>query len=206
MLLLLLSSLHSIFLSPCYAEADTAPTILFLGDSLTEGYGIAKDKSFPVIAQKKLKEKGIDIKVVNGSVSGSTSASGISRLKWFSKARPDWVFLALGANDGLRLIKVEETQNNLGKVIALAKEKGIGVFLAGMMAPPNYGEEYTKAFQEIYANLKKEYDVPLLPFLLEGVAGEREFNQEDGIHPNVKGHELMGAKVADFMAAYLKKS
>lgn len=173
--------------------------VLFLGDSLTEGYGIDKDKSYPLIAAKILKDKGINIEVINGSVSGSTTASGKSRLKWFSKAKPDFVFLALGGNDALRGIKVAASKKNLAAVIELAKAKKIKIFLAGMMAPPNYGKDYGDAFRGMYLDLKKKYHIPTMPFLLEGVAGEKQFNQEDGIHPNIDGHKKIGQKVADFL-------
>ncbi len=180
--------------------------ILFLGDSLTEGYGIDKKLSYPNIAAKILKEKGQGIEVVNGSVSGSTTASGKSRLKWFSKSSPDYVFLALGGNDALRGIQVEASKKNLAQVIELAQQKKIKVFLAGMLAPPNYGDEYGQSFRQMYLDLEKQYQVPTMPFLLDGVAGEKKYNQEDGIHPNVKGHELMGEKVAKFILSNLRKS
>jgi len=174
-------------------------SILFLGDSLTEGYGIEKAKSYPMIAAEILKEKGHAIKVINGSVSGSTTASGTSRLKWFGKAKPDYVFLALGGNDALRGIKVSSSKSNLARTIKLAQEMNIKVILAGVLAPPNYGQEYGKAFASMYLDLKKEFSIPTLPFILEGVAGEKKFNQEDGIHPNVEGHKIMGAHVARFI-------
>jgi len=173
--------------------------ILFLGDSLTEGYGIDKDKCFPFIAAKVLKDKGINIEVINGSVSGSTTASGTSRLKWFARARPDFVFLALGANDALRGVKGAASKKNLAAVIELAKSKNIKTFLAGMMAPPNYGKEYGHSFAQMYLDLQRKYQIPTLPFLLEGVAGEKKLNQEDGIHPNIEGHKIIGQKVAHFL-------
>ncbi len=187
------------------AHASETLKVLFLGDSLTEGYGVPKDKGYPLWVKKKLKEKGLEIEVLNGSISGSTTASSLSRLKWFTKAKPDLVFLALGANDGLRGIKVEESKKNLGQAIELAQSKGLKVALAGMMVPPNYGPDYGKKFKAMYPDLSKKYDVPLLPFLLDGVAGEKKYNQEDGIHPNEDGHEKMGAKVADFLYPILKK-
>lgn len=184
-----------------------SPTkILFLGDSLTEGYGVSKDKSYPQWVKKKLEARGIQVEILNGSISGSTTASSLSRMKWFLKAKPHFVFLALGANDGLRGIKVEESEKNLGDAIALAQSKKIKVIIAGMMVPPNYGPDYGKKFKEMYPNLSKKYGVALLPFLLEGVAGEKEYNQEDGIHPNEAGHEKMGEKVADFLYPLLKKT
>lgn len=180
--------------------------ILFLGDSLTEGHGIDKKQSYPNIVAKILSEKGVEIDVVNGSVSGSTTASGKSRLKWFSKAKPDYVFLALGGNDILRGIQVEASKKNLVDVIKMAQEKNIKVFLAGMLAPPNYGREYGNSFRQMYLDLQKEYNIPTMPFLLEGVAGEKKYNQEDGIHPNIEGHKIMGEKVAKFLMPIISKS
>lgn len=180
--------------------------ILFLGDSLTEGYGVEKKSAYPYVAADELRKKNHNIEVINGSVSGSTTASGKSRLKWFSKAEPDYLFLALGANDMLRGIQVDSSQKNLSEVIRLAKEKGMTVILAGMMAPPNYGKEYGDSFKSMYTKLAKLHDISLVPFLLEGVAGEKEFNQVDGIHPNKKGHQKMGELVAKTIEPLLNQN
>ncbi len=188
---------------PSYGQEQVSYKILFLGDSLTEGYGIDKSASYPVVTAKILKEKGLKVEVVNGSISGSTTASGKSRLKWFAKARPDMVFLALGGNDALRGIKVESSKENLAAVIKIAQERNIKIFLAGMMAPPNYGPEYGQAFRQMYLDLEEEYKVPTMPFLLDGVAGEKKLNQEDGIHPNREGHKIMGQHVARFLLPHL---
>lgn len=180
--------------------ADSSLKVLFLGDSLTEGYGVPKSKSYPVLVKKFLKEeRKLEVEILNGSISGSTTASAASRLKWFLKAKPSVVFLALGANDGLRGIKVEESQKNLDKAITLAKEAGVKVVLAGMMVPPNYGPDYGKKFKAMYPSLAKKHNVSLIPFILEGVAGEKEFNQEDGIHPNEKGHEKMAKMIGELL-------
>lgn len=196
--------LLSLFLFGHSLPISAKVKILFLGDSLTEGYGVSKEKSYPQRVKNKLMKKGMEIEILNGSISGSTTASSLSRMKWFLKAKPDLIFLALGANDGLRGIKVEESQNNLGAAIKLAKEQGLKVVLAGMMVPPNYGPDYGKKFRAMYPALSKKYQVPLLPFLLEGVAGEKDLNQEDGIHPNEAGHEKMGELVANFLFPLLK--
>jgi acyl-CoA thioesterase-1 len=165
-----------------------AKTIVFIGDSLTEGYGIDKNKSYPALIEKKLVADGHqNLKIINGSVSGSTSASGLSRLKWFKKAKPDIVVLALGANDGLRGIRAEVTFKNLEKVIKLANESEIKLLLVGLRMPPNYGKEYTEEFANVFSRLAKKYKLPFVPQLLKGVAGEASLNQEDGIHPNEKG-------------------
>ena len=173
-----------------------AAKLLVLGDSLTAGYGIDKEKSYPSILKKLLIEGGKkDVEVLNGGVSGSTTASGISRLKWFLKAKPDVVLIALGANDGLRGVKVESSKANLIKIIKLAKKNNVKIVLAGMHVPPNYGKEYAKSFHQMYQDIAKQENVPLIPFLLDGVAGDKSLNIYDGIHPNEKGHAKL-AKTA----------
>lgn len=171
--------------------------ILFIGDSLTEGYGVEKENSYPSLVQKKLDQKHSDLKyeVLNGSISGSTSASVMSRLKWFKKKKTEILVLALGANDGLRGIKPEETKKNLKEAIQAAKHEGMKILLLGMQMPPNYGADYRKQFEKTYQDLIKEEKVPYVPFLLEGIAGDKALNQSDGIHPNEKGHQLMADKV-----------
>ena len=180
--------------------------ILFLGDSLTEGYGINKKKSYPEVVKKLLAKKNLKIEIINGSVSGSTTASCSSRLRWFSKGEPDYVFIALGGNDGLRGIPVKASFKNLRECSKMALEKGIKVMLTGMMVPPNYGPDYTSAFKGMYPKISKELKAPLMPFLLVDVAAEQALNQEDGIHPNEKGHEVMGKNVALFFEGVFKKS
>jgi acyl-CoA thioesterase-1 len=172
-----------------------AKTILFLGDSLTEGYQIAKEEAYPALIEKELKQKHPDLKVINGGVSGATSASGLKRMDWYLKAKPDFLVLVLGANDGLRGLKVSETEKNLASVIEKSRERGIKVILVGMQMPPNYGESYRKSFEEIYFRLSKKYKLPLVPMILEGVGGKPHLNLADGIHPNPKGHEVMAKNV-----------
>lgn len=174
-------------------SAETA--VLFLGDSLTEGYGVPKEKSYPSLVASELKKKGKPIKLLNGSVSGSTTASGMSRLRWFLKAKPSILVLALGANDGLRGVKLEDSEKNLKKVIDLAQKNKMTVVLAGMLLPVNYGPDYRGKFEKMFVKLTKENKLVRIPFLLEGVGGEKEMNQEDGIHPNEKGHEVIAKTV-----------
>jgi len=178
------------------ATSLQAKTVLFIGDSLTEGYGIDSEKSYPSLIQKELGEK---VSIINGSVSGSTTASGLSRLRWFLKSKPEVLVLALGANDGLRGIDLEKSKINLEKIIDMAKENKIKVILAGMMLPPNYGANYTKEFKNMFENLAKYKKVVFIPFLLKGVAAEPEYNLEDGIHPNEKGHEKMKDTVLKYL-------
>ncbi|MFP5387337.1 MAG: arylesterase [Bacteriovoracia bacterium] len=172
-----------------------AETILFLGDSLTEGYQLSKEEAFPALIEKELKKTRKDIKVINGGVSGATSASGLKRMDWYLKARPDVMVLALGANDGLRGLKVDQTEKNLASVIEKAQERGIKVILAGMKMPTNMGEPYRTHFEKIYPKLAKKYSLRLIPFILEGVGGNPKLNLPDGIHPNPKGHEVMARTV-----------
>lgn len=179
-----------------------AKTILFIGDSLTEGYGIPKEKSYPQLLLNQLKKEGYkDLKLINGSISGSTTASGLSRLRWFLKAKPNILVLALGANDGLRGITPQSTKKNLNEIIKKAKTNGLKIILAGLQMPPNYGKQFTKEFEKIYFDLAKEHKLELVPSLLKNVGGVKELNQEDGIHPNIKGHEIL----RDNVYPHLKK-
>lgn len=201
LLLTIAFTLISISFTQLRAEAEKPRTILFIGDSLTAGYGVDKDKSYVALIEKDLKSRGMNVKVLNGSVSGSTTSSGQKRLRWFLKAKPEILVLALGANDGLRGVKLETSKKNLDKIIETAKENKIKVALAGMMLPPNYGPDYTKNFKQMYLDLVKKHKVVHIPFLLEGVAAQRELNQADGIHPNEKGHLIM----KDTVLKYLEK-
>lgn len=179
-----------IFSAQVYAD-----TILFLGDSLTEGYQLSKEEAYPAVIERTLKRKFKDIKIINGGVSGATTASGLKRMDWYLKAKPDFMVLALGANDGLRGMKIDQTEKNLSSVIEKAQERGITVILAGMKMPTNYGEPYRSQFENIFPKLAKKYSLKLIPFLLEGVGGQPKLNLPDGIHPNPKGHEIMAKTV-----------
>lgn len=188
-LLVVLTLLFSISVSAASKK------LLVLGDSLTEGYGIAKSSAFPALLEKKIKASGKDWSVINAGVSGATSASGPSRLKWQLKAKPDMMILALGANDGLRGLPLESTEKNLAQTIEMAQKEKITVVIAGMMLPPNYGAEYRKKFENLYNRLAEKYKTKKIPFLLEGVAAKPELNLDDGIHPNEKGHEIVAETV-----------
>ena len=174
--------------------------ILFLGDSLTEGLGVNKEEAFPKLVENLIQnELKKDITIINGGVSGSTTSDGLSRLKWYLKKNPYIVLVALGANDGLRGLNLEESQKNLEEIIKYAQESKAKVLLAGMLIPPNYGPEYSQRFEKMYQELKNKYNLKSMPFLLDGVAGKKEFNQKDGIHPNVEGHKYIAKKVYDFI-------
>ena len=152
------------------------------------GYGLNNEHHLSTVLQEKLISKGYKIEVVNGSVSGSTSAGGVNRAEWtLSESNINLVILSLGANDMLRGIQPRETKNNLEIIIKSAQDKNIKVILAGMIAPTSYGFEYKSNFDQIYPDLSKQYNLPLIPFLLEGVALKPDLNLSDGMHPNEKG-------------------
>lgn len=188
------SVLFLCLLLPLSAWAETK--VLFLGDSLTAGYGVKKEDAFPALVGKTINKDGKKkIKIINAGISGSTTAGAKKRLRWYLKGKPEILFLALGANDGLRGLDLKKSEKNLEKVIKLAQKKGLLVVLAGMMLPPNYGKEYRTQFQAMYKNLAKKYDTEFIPFLLKGVGGEANLNQSDGIHPNEEGHKVIAKLV-----------
>lgn len=192
----LIANLGLLFSANVYAK-----DIVFLGDSLTEGYGVAQEAAFPQLIQKKIIADKLDWKVISSGSSGSTSASTLSRLKWVTKNKPEYVLILMGSNDGLRGLKIEETEKNLSEALQWANENKIKVILGQLYVPPNYGKEYFKKFSDLYPRLAKKYNVKLAPFLLDQVAGVPSLNQADAIHPNEKGHEI----VANTIFNYLKK-
>ena len=177
-------------LAPPLRAAETI-RLLVLGDSLTAGFGLPKVDAFPEQLERALRADGVDVIVINGGVSGDTSASGLARLDWAlgSKANKgaDAVIVELGANDGLRGFDPQVTSKNLDAILSKIKKQGLPVLLAGMRAPPNMGREYAESFDGIYPELATEHGVLLYPFFLEGVAARLELNQADGIHPNAAG-------------------
>jgi acyl-CoA thioesterase I len=175
------------------AVASTAmPVILVFGDSLSAGYGIRVEQGWVSLLAQKIEHEGYGFHVVNASVSGETSAGGLARLpRALSVQQSRIVLLELGANDGLRGLPMQQTQDNLGKMIALLQQQHITVLLLGLRLPPNYGERYTTGFTAMYQSLKEQYHVPLLPFLLENVALKPELMQADGLHPNEQGQPLL---------------
>lgn len=177
------------------ARANSRPSVVFLGDSLTAGLGLDRTLSFPSVIAARLEEREMDVEVINAGVSGDTSAGGLRRLDWALEDDPLVLVLALGANDGLRGLPTTELHKNLAAIIERCRDKGVAVILAGMEAPPNYGPDYAARFRNVYTDLASSYDVPLIPFLLDGVAGERALNQADGIHPNADG----ARRVADIV-------
>jgi len=179
-------------------------TLIILGDSLTEGYGVAQKSAFPALLQEKATADKLGWKIVGSGSSGSTSASGLQRIKWLAKSKPNMVLLLLGSNDGLRGISTAETEKNLNATIAWAKENKIEILLGQLYMPPNYGKKYTDDFAKIYSSVAKKNKVPLLGFLLEKVAGRADLNLPDGIHPNEKGHQIIADKMYTELKTYLK--
>ena len=167
------------------------PRIVALGDSLTIGLGLVESQSYPSLLQKKLDEDGYAFEVVNAGVSGETSAGGLRRLDWALEGNVRVLIVALGANDGLRGLSVDEMKQNLSTIIQRAKERNIVVILAGMEAPPNYGPEYVQAFRRAFPDIASKEHVLLIPFLLDRVAGQATLNQADGIHPNPQGAAII---------------
>jgi len=195
-LLIVLIFLFSDFLFAAEVNPPDKPNkLVVLGDSLTEGYGVARSAAFPALLEKKIKDSGKPWTVVNAGISGATTASGPSRMRWQLKSNPQLIILALGANDGLRGVNLESTEKNLAQTIEIAQKEKIKIVLAGMMLPPNYGVQYGKNFQALYNRLAKKYQLQKIPFLLDGVAGNPKLNLADGIHPNEKGHEIIADHV-----------
>jgi acyl-CoA thioesterase-1 len=169
------------------AEAASRPRVVFLGDSLTAGLGVAQPEAFPALVGEKLRAAGFDAQVVNAGISGDTAAGGRRRLDWALDGDVRVLVLALGANDGLRGTPVRAMKADLQAIIRQAKARGITVLLLGMEAPPNFGPEYTAEFREAFRDLADDEDVAFVPFFLDGVAGDPAFNQGDGLHPNAAG-------------------
>jgi len=172
-------------------------TIIFFGNSLTAGYGLSPSEAFPAIIQKKIDSLGLPYQVVNAGVSGETSSGGKTRIDWILRETVDIFILELGANDGLRGTPLSETKKNLQDIIdkVRAKYPDTKLVFAGMEIPPNMGQAYTTEFRNIYTELAAKNNMALIPFLLEGVGGEPELNQADGIHPTAEGHLIVADNV-----------
>jgi acyl-CoA thioesterase-1 len=186
-------------------QADDMLKILALGDSLTAGYGLSDSESYPVKLQAALKAKGIEAQVINGGVSGDTSAGGLARLDWALADDPDIVIVELGANDGLRGLDPARTQENLDVVLKRLTGEKRAVLLTGMLAPPNMGSDYGNAFKSIYPALAAKYGVRLYPFFLEGVAADPALNQADGIHPTGAGIDIIVARLLPEVMAVIER-
>ena len=173
--------------------------ILVLGDSLTAGHGLSRQASFPARLQKALLADGIEVEVIDGGVSGNTTAAGLARLDWALASKPDAVIVELGGNDGLRGLEPKVTYANLDEILTRIRKSRLSVLLAGMKAPPNLGGEYGAEFNDVYAKLAVKHGVRLYPFFLAGVAAVPELNQEDGIHPNARGVDVIVRRILPFV-------
>lgn len=187
----------ALWLSPVALSAsEAAPLrILALGDSLTHGYGLAADETFPVQLERALQREGHRVQVLNGGNSGDTTAAGLARLDWALADRPDLAIVELGANDGLRGIDPAETYRNLDAILDRLKAEGVAVLLTGMLAPRNLGSDYAQAFDAVFPRLAEAHGVAFYPFFLDGVAMQPELNQADGIHPNAAGVALLVERI-----------
>ena len=185
------------------ADARPGPLLVALGDSLTAGLGLDVDEAYPARLERTLRDDGYAVTVVNAGVSGDTTAAGLSRAEWALAGDVRILILALGGNDGLRGLPVDQMRRNLSRILALAAERGIRVLLAGMEAPPNFGAAYTAEFRAVFADLAREHDVAFMPFLLDGVAADPALNQADGIHPNADGAAIVAVRVRDALEPLL---
>jgi acyl-CoA thioesterase I len=180
-----------------FQGTTSVKTILFYGDSLTAGYGLSTEEAFPALIKNKIKKLGKSWNVINGGLSGETSAGGLSRIDWMLRQPVDIFVLELGANDGLRGLPLEQTKINLQTIIDKVKGKNpeVKIVIAGMLVPPNMGPEYTQQFKSVYPELAKKNKATLIPFLLENVAGDEKLNLPDGIHPNASGHKIVAENI-----------
>lgn len=191
------------------AASDPAPeietavspdlTILAFGDSLTEGFGVAPEESYPAQLSRKLAADGYNIEVVNGGISGETTSSALSRVDWMLNSKPDIVIVETGPNDALRGIDLELTQANIDEIVARFSDSGAVIIVAGLQITQNLGEEYTTEFAAIYPAVAEKYDAILIPFVLEGVAANPILNQSDFIHPTAAGYTVMVEHIYPFI-------
>jgi acyl-CoA thioesterase I len=187
------------------AQAQAPIKLAVLGDSLSAGYGLPLQAAFPARLQKALREKGLDVDILNAGVSGDTTSGGRDRLDWSIPDGTEAVIVELGANDALRGLDPKVTKGALEDIIRKLQARKIAVMLAGMLAPRNYGPDYAAKFDPIYADLGKAYDVPLYPFFLDGVAGDAKLNLADGIHPTAEGIDIIVARILPSVEAFLNK-
>lgn len=181
-----------LFLTAIPAAGAETPTVLVFGDSLSAGFGIDVDQSWPTLLQSRLRTQGYEHRVVNASISGETTEGGASRISTaLERFRPSVVILELGGNDGLRGFPPERMRGNLGTIIETSKASGAAVVLLGIRIPSNYGSRYTTAFEAIYRELADELDVPWIEFFMDGVAMNDELMQDDGIHPNAAAQPVL---------------
>lgn len=179
------------------STAAAVPVVLFFGTSLTAGYGLEPEQAFPALIEKKARDEGVPIKAVNGGLSGETTAGAVRRIDWVLRTPADLVVVEAGANDALRGLSPDAARANLEQLIASvrAKQPRAKIALVQMEAPPNYGVAYTRSFGAIYQDVAKKENIPLVPFLLTGVAGISRLNQADGVHPNAVGERIVADNI-----------
>jgi acyl-CoA thioesterase-1 len=177
--------------------------MVVLGDSLSAGLGLAAASAFPARLQKALKDKGMDVDMVNAGVSGDTASGGRDRLDWSVPEGTEAVIVELGANDALRGINPKITREALSDIVRRLKARGVAVMLCGMLAPPNYGSDYAARFDAIYPDLAKSFGVPLYPFFLDGVAANAKLNQADGLHPTAEGVDVIVKNILPTVEAFV---
>jgi acyl-CoA thioesterase-1 len=188
---------------PAFAQTAKPIKMVVLGDSLSAGLGLSASAAFPIRLQKALKAKGIDVDMINAGVSGDTTSGGRDRLDWSIPEGTEAVILELGANDALRGIDPKVTRTALTEILTRLQARKIAVLLCGMLAPPNYGADYSARFNAIYPDLAKTFQVPLYPFFLEGVATDAKLNQADGLHPTAEGVDLIVKNILPTVEAFL---
>lgn len=183
--------------APAESGGAEEPVMMFLGTSLTAGYGLGAEYAYPALIQSKLDSAGLRYRVVNAGVSGETSAGALARIDWLLQEPPAVLVIETGANDGLRGIDPESMERNIQNIISHARKKrpDMRIFLVAMEAPPNLGPRYVRRFRQVYTDLAAENRVTLVPFLLNGVAGIDSLNQADGIHPTVRGQQIVAGNV-----------
>lgn len=193
--------------TPVETQQEEKNVILFFGNSLTAGMGLEPSEAFPALIQNRLDSLGYNYEVVNAGLSGETTASGKNRIDWVLNQKVDVFVLELGANDGLRGIPLAETRQNLQEIIDIVKKENpdTKIVLAGMQIPPNMGQEYTSEFRSIFPELVEKNDIELIPFLLEGVAGNEDLNQQDGIHPTAEGYKIVRENVWSVLKNLVEK-
>jgi acyl-CoA thioesterase I len=203
--------------APDGSSADTTPSspdaapdslrhVLFMGTSLTAGYGVGAELAFPALIQLRIDSAGLPFRVDNAGVSGETSAGGLRRADWLLQKVPDVLVIELGANDGLRGIDPADMHRNLDAILDRARtlNPDLAIVILGMEAPPNLGDDYTSRFRQVFQQLARKYDAVLVPFLLDGVAGNPALNIDDGIHPSAEGHRIVAATVWNALAPVLR--
>jgi acyl-CoA thioesterase-1 len=196
--------LTTLFLLCLSGTPALACRLAVLGDSLAAGYGVAQEEAFPARLEQALRRRGVDCAVLNAGVSGDTSAGGAARIEWVLADQPTHLLVELGGNDALRGLPAEQLRANLDKIVDTAKQRGVQVMLAGMLAPPNLGRAYGEAFKQVYLDVARDHGIPFYPFFLDGAVLQDGLMQPDGIHPNARGVEVIVERITPMIETYLQ--